>query len=399
MLKRALARELRYRLRHNPVVALLGARQVGKTTLAHQVGDAARGSVYLDLESPEDVARLGDASAFFKRHSEDLVILDEIHRAPDVFAILRGIVDRGRREGKRGGQFLVLGSASPELLRQSSETLAGRISYMEMGGFNALEISRRRRNAIGSLWLRGGFPESYLAGSNGLSLEWLENFIRTYIERDIPQIGGVPALHSARFRKLWTMLAHRQGEQVNMSEFGANLEVGGKTISHYLDILEGMLLLRRLRPWSANTKKRLVKSPRAYIRDSGVVHRLLQINGGDALESHPVVGKSWEGFVLENLLLSAPSRAQACFYRTSGGAEIDLLLRLSDKALWAVEIKKGVAPKISRGFHQACADVGATRKFVVYGGGDDYPAAGGATMTSLPSMMRRLRKLRSPAGI
>lgn len=399
-MRRAIMNELRYRLRHNPVVGLLGARQVGKTTLARDVADSLPSSVYLDLESPEDAAKLGDgrglgdAPSFFARNKGNLVVLDEIHRVPEIFAILRGVVDRGRRAGRGNGQFLVLGSASPELLRQSSETLAGRISYLEMGGFSALEVMRRR--SVGSLWLRGGFPRSLLARSEDLSLTWREDFIRTYLERDIPQFGfRIPAV---RLRRLWTMLAHCQGEQANASMLGGNLEVGGKTIAHYLDILEGMLLVRRLPAWRGNAKRRVMKSPRVYVRDSGLVHRLLSVTDAEELNAHRVVGKSWEGFVIENLLSAAPSGASPFYYRASGGAEIDLLLKLSERALWAVEIKKGIAPKLSRGFHQACADVGASRKFVVYGGDDDYPAANGTMVTSLPSLMRRLRKLRAPSA-
>lgn len=393
MFRREIMNELRYRLRHNPAVGLLGARQVGKTTLARDVADALPSSAYLDLETPEDVAKLGNASSFFARHTGKLIVLDEIHRAPEIFAIMRGVIDRGRRAGRGNGQFLVLGSASPELLRQSSETLAGRISYLEMGGLSALEVMRHRRSP-GALWLRGGFPDSFLAATDDLSLTWRGDFIRTYLERDIPQLGfRIPAV---RLRRLWTMLAHTQGEQANASMLGGNLEVGGKTISHYLDILEGMLLLRRLPAWRANAKKRVIKSPRIYIRDSGLVHRLLSIADGEELNGHPVVGKSWEGFVLENLLSAAPSGAAAYYYRASGGAEIDLLLKLSDRSLWAVEIKKGIAPRLSRGFHQACIDVGATKKFVVYGGDEEYPAANNTTVTSLPNLMRRLRKLRTP---
>jgi len=292
-------------------------------------------------------------------------------------------------DGRKGEQFLLLGSASIDLLRQSSESLAGRISYIEMTGLNLLEVPAQKSADIQKLWLRGGFPESYLADSDAFSMDWLEQLIRTYLERDIPQMGfRVPA---NRLRRLWTMLAHLQGETVNFSQLAGNLEVDGKTVSHYLDILVGLLLVRRLEPWYANVKKRLVKSPRFYIRDSGIVHRLLGISDYDALLSNPVVGKSWEGFAIENILSVLPGGAEVYFYRTAAGAEIDLLLRFSSRDLWAIDIKKGTAPKITRGFHQACEDVQATQKIVVYGGDDEFPIKHDTTVISLQRLMARMR--------
>jgi len=374
-------------MRRTPTVALLGARQVGKTTLAKTIAQD-RSSIYLDLESPEDLLKLSDPTAFLSRHSDKLVILDEIQRAPDLFMVLRGLIDKNRQAGRKGEQFLVLGSASMDLLRQSSESLAGRISYIEMTGLNLLEVPAQKPADIQKLWFRGGFPESYLADTDAFSMDWLEQLIRTYLERDIPQMGfRVPA---SRLRRLWTMLAHLQGETVNFSQLAGNLEVDGKTISHYLDILVDLLLMRRLEPWYANVKKRLVKSPRFYIRDSGILHRLLGISDYDDLLSNPVLGKSWEGFVIENILSVLSPSAHANFYRTAAGAEIDLLLRLSSTDLWAIEIKKGAAPKITRGFHQACEDVQATRKFVVYGGDDEFPVKHETTVISLQKLMARL---------
>jgi len=315
--------------------------------------------------------------------------LDEIQRVPDLFMVLRGLIDKNRQAGQGSGQFLLLGSASMDLLRQSSQSLAGRISYIEMSGLNSLEVAAQKPADIQKHWLRGGFPESYLANTDAFSMDWLENLIRTYLERDIPQMGfRVPA---GRLRRLWTMLAHLQGETVNYSGLAANLEIDGKTVTHYLDILVDLFLLRRLEPWYANVKKRLVKSPRFYIRDSGILHRLLGIAEYDALLSNPVVGKSWEGFVVENILSVLPAGAQAYFYRTAAGAEIDLLLRLSGKALWAIEIKKGSAPKITHGFHQACEDVQATHKYVVYGGDGEFPVKHSTTVLSLRKLMLRLQ--------
>jgi len=272
-----------------PATALLGARQVGKTTLAKLIAKQTD-SIYLDLEAPSDLLKLSDASTFLSAHSDKLVILDEIQRAPELFMVLRGLIDRNREKGRKSGQFLLLGSASMDLLRQTSESLAGRIRYIEMGGMNALETQSDAIDTfpnIKGLWLRGGFPDSYLADDDGMAMDWLEDLIRTYLERDVPQMGfRVPAV---RLRRLWTMLAHLQGEPVNHSKLAANLEVDGKTVANYIDILTDLLLVRRLQPWHANVKKRLIKSPRYYIRDSGIQHRLLGIDHHDALLSNPIL--------------------------------------------------------------------------------------------------------------
>ena len=369
-------------------MALLGTRQVGKTTLAHSIAES-RTALYLDLESPEDLLKLSDPSAFLSLHGDKLVIVDEIQRAPDLFMVLRGLIDKNRRAGRKGEQYLLLGSASMDLLRQSSESLAGRISYIELAGLNVLEVPATRPKDRQKLWLRGGFPESYLAESDALAMTWIENLIRTYLERDVPQMGfHVPA---ARLRRLWTMLAHLQGESVNFSRLGVNLEVDSKTVSSDIDILVDLLLVRRLEPWHANVKKRLVKSPHFYIRDSGILHRLLGIGDYNSLLSNPVLGKSWEGFVIENILSVLPNHVEAYFYRTAAGAEIDLLLKLSGKELWAIEIKSSVAPKIRKGFHLACEDVKATRKYVIYGGEDEFPIAKDTTVLSLKGMLVKLQ--------
>lgn len=390
-----LAREsLERALQVSPAVALLGPRQVGKTTLAWTIAQE-RPSVYLDLENPADLLKLDDPQTFLLAHADKLIILDEIQRAPELFQVLRGLIDKGRREGRRAGQFLILGSASMELLRQSSESLAGRIRYMDLNGLSALELPEHGgKEELDRLWLRGGFPESYLAGTDHESMLWLEDLIVTYLERDVPQMGfRVPA---TRLRRLWTMLAHLQGEAANHSKLAANLEVSPKTVSHYTEILTDLLLLRRLEPWLINAGKRLVKSPRFYIRDSGIVHRLLGIHDHDNLLSNPVVGKSWEGFVIENLLTVLPKLGEAYYYRTAAGAEMDLFLRLPKGETWAVEIKRGVAPRIKKGFHSACADLGATRKFVVYGGEEEFPIEQDTTVLSLPRMMERLQEMAKP---
>lgn len=371
-----------------PAVALLGPRQVGKTTLAHTIA-ASCPSLYLDLESPEDLLKLRDPLAFFRYHQDRLMVIDEMQRLPDLFPVLRGVIDHQRQAGRKTGLFLLLGSASMDLMRQSSESLAGRICFQSLSGINALEYAASDTPSLMRLWLRGGFPESLLAASDAAAMEWLEMLVRTYLERDVPQFGfRVPA---SRLRRLWSMLAHLQGEVLNYSKLAGNLEVDSKTVSHYLDILVELLLVRRLQPWHVNAGKRLVKSPRYYIRDSGIVHRLLGIRDMEDLNSNPVLGKSWEGFAIENLLSCAPMGAESWFYRSAAGAEIDLVLRLSSTALWAIEVKYGLAPKISPGFHLAAADVGATRKFVVYGGQDEFPIEKDTTMISLPGLMARLR--------
>ncbi len=387
MVKRWLTNKLKETIRRFPAVALLGPRQVGKTTLALALGKA-RKSIYLDLEAPDDLVKLQDPLSFLRRHSDKLVILDEIQRAPDLFMTLRGLIDKNRRGNKQGEQFLLLGSASMDLLRQSSESLAGRISYMELGGFNILEAPHTKQSDLHKLWLRGGFPNSYLASSDTDSMEWLEMLLRTYLERDVPQMGfRVPA---SRLRRLWTMLAHLQGETLNFLKLGGNLEVDGKTIRHYLDILVDLLLVRRLHPWYGNVKKRLVKSPRFYVRDSGILHRLLGISDYDDLLSNPVLGKSWEGFVIDNILSVLPNHIEPYYYRTAAGAEIDLVLKLSGRELWAIEIKHGLVPQIRPGFHQGAKDINATRKFVIYGGDDEFPIKTDTTVISLPGLMGRL---------
>mgnify|MGYP003676114874 FL=1 len=390
MLNRWISDRVERTMQHTPAVALLGPRQVGKTTLAQTLA-GNRSALYLDLENPEDLLKLSDPYAFLSMHSDELVIVDEIQRSPDLFMVLRGLIDKNRRAGRKGDQFLLLGSASIDLLRQSSESLAGRISYIELSGLNVLEVPSAKPEDIHRLWLRGGFPESYLAKTDSISMDWLENLIRTYLERDVPQMGfRVPAV---RLRRLWTMLAHLQGEGVNFSKLGSNLGVDGKTIVSYVDILVDLLLVRRLEPWHANVKKRLVKSPHFYIRDSGILHRLLGISNYDSLLSNPVLGKSWEGFVIENIISVLPSQVEAYFYRTAAGAEIDLLLKLSSKELWAIEIKNSVAPKIKKGFYLACEDVRATRRYVVYGGVDEFPIGNGTVVISLKSLLTKLREV------
>jgi predicted AAA+ superfamily ATPase len=387
MLKRWITDRLKKNIKQVPAVALLGPRQVGKTTLAKRIAEDMS-SLYLDLESPEDLIKLSDPVSFLRSHSDKLVILDEIQRAPELFTVLRGVIDQNREEGHEAGQFLLLGSASMDLLRQSSESLAGRIRYTEMSGLNILEIGEERQS-LQNLWLRGEFPNSYLAADDESAMEWQEDFIRTYLERDVPQMGF--DVSASKLRRLWTMLAHLQGETINVSQLATNLEVGRAAINHYIDILTDLLLVRRLEPWHENVKKRLVKSPRYYVRDSGILHRLLGIGNYDSLLSNPILGKSWEGFVIENIHSVLPRLAKTYFYRTSAGAEIDLVIKMPNSEVWAVEIKHGIAPKINKHFAQACEDVEATQKYVVYGGDDEFPVGNDVHMISLRKLMLKLQ--------
>ncbi len=385
MYQRQIMAEMAVYLQEFPAVAILGPRQVGKTTLAHQWGTTA---LYLDLENPSDLAQLSDPVAFFAAHSDRVVILDEVQRLPGLFAVLRGVIDQRRRGGAASGQFLLLGSASIELLAQSSETLAGRLAYVELVPLVLTELPEAEAAKPGALWLRGGFPDSYLARSDAASLRWRQQFITTYLERDIPLLG--PRIPAQTLRNLWTMLAYEQAQILNASRLASSLGVSGQTIGRYLDLLCDLLLVRRLQPWAKQSSKRLVKAPKVYVRDSGLVHALLGLGTQRDLLSHPVVGGSWEGWIIENLLACAPNNTQASYYRTAVGAEIDLVLELPGGAVWAIEIKRSSAPTVSRGYHIACDDVRATRRLVVSSANTRFPMAGGIEHLPLHQLMLEL---------
>ncbi len=387
MIQRHLRARLVEALESTPAVALLGPRQVGKTTLAHEIGDS-RPSIYLDLESSADRAKLSDPEAYLAAHEDELVILDEVHRAPELFQQLRGLVDRGRRRGKAAGRFLLLGSASVDLLQQSGETLAGRIAYLELGPFDALEAPA---GSLDMLWARGGFPSSFLATSDAASYRWRQNFIRTYLEREIPQFG--PGLPAETLRRLWTMLAHNQSELLNAANLARALSVDGKTVARYLDLLVDLLLVRRLPPWHRNEGKRLVRSPKIYVRDSGIVHALLRLASLEDVLGHPVAGGSWEGVAIESILAAAPDGSDASFYRTSAGAEVDLVLELPGDQRWAIEIKRSSAPKLERGFYHACQDLEPQRRFVIYNGTERYPLNADTEALSLRQIVDMLAGL------
>jgi predicted AAA+ superfamily ATPase len=388
MIPRLMSSRVREALRQFSAVALLGPRQSGKTTLARaladELGDKA---VYLDLERPADRAKIADPELYLSDHDRRLVILDEIHRAPGIFQVLRGLIDRRRRKGIRAGEFLLLGSASMDLLRQSAESLAGRIVYLQLTPFTVGEIETLETGALDRLWTRGGFPDSFLAPDDTASLEWRLAFIQTYLERDIPALG--PRVPAETLHRFWQMLAHGQGQMLNAARLAAGLGVSGQTVVRYLDILVDLLLVRRIQPFTPNLTKRLVRSPKVYVRDSGIVHALLGIAQRESLLGHPIVGSSWEGFVVENIISSIPKGTNAWFYRTSAGAEIDLLLELGPRKRWAVEVKRSLGnPHPSRGFHSACEDVKATRRLVIYPGEDHYHLEPQTEVISLPALLR-----------
>lgn len=381
LVKKALSRQA--------AVVLIGPRQVGKTTLALEVCQDL-GAIYLDLEANADRSKLLDPDLFLSQYQDRLVILDEIHRMPDLFRTLRVLIDRARRVGNPTGRYLILGSASMDLLQQSSESLAGRIEYVYLTPLQLTEVAAYEANYHNKLWLRGGFPGSYLARNDQDSLVFRRNFIHTYLERDIPQFGfRIPAATLERF---WTMLAHTQGSLLNASRLAASLAVSVPTINKYVDLLVDLLLVRRLPPFAANLTKRQVKSPKIYLSDSGLLHALLGLTTYDELASHPIVGCSFEGFVIENLVSILSDQGLASFYRSSNGAEIDLILELPrGLGIWAIEIKRGLAVRPSRGLYHALQDIRPARCFVVYAGKEHYKIAENIDVVSLEALCAMLR--------
>ena len=377
-------------LAEQAAVSLIGPRQVGKTTLAIELGKEL-GAIYLDLEDRRDRAKLDEPALFLESCKNRLVILDEIHRLPEMFRDLRGIIDRGRREGLRTGRFLLLGSASLDLLRQTGETLAGRVAKVEMGPLDLLEVAGKT-DALQRLWVRGGFPDSFLANGDEQSFRWRQDFIRTFLERDIALFG--PRLPAETMERFWTMLAHNHGQLLNAAQLARSLGSSPQTVTRYVDLLADLLLVRRLPPLITNVGKRMVKSPRVYVRDSGLVHALLGLATLRDTLGHPVAGASWEGFVIENLLAIAPPRTDAAFYRTAAGAEIDLVLTFANGQRWAVEIKRSLSPSLERGFHHARQDLEPDQSWLVYPGQDRYPKASGVEVISLLELMQTLAEKR-----
>ena len=369
MIPRLIENELNTALKRQAAVVLIGPRQVGKTTLAHAIGEKFD-SLYLDLEDLSNQDKLSEPVLFLENYEDKLVILDEIHRMPEIFSSLRGIIDRGRRRGKRVGRYLILGSASLELLRQSDQSLAGRVEFISLAPLSVLELDDSRKVSE-LLWLRGGFPDSYLANDDSDSYVWRRNFIKTYLERDVATFGF--RVSAELLERLWILLAHNQGNILNSSQFANTLETSAQSVTRYIDLLVDLLLVRRLKPYHSNLGKRMIKSPKIYVRDSGLVHALLRISSFNQLNEHPVVGRSWESYVIESLLSVLPMDKQAFFYRTQAGAEINLVIEHDNRTVWAIEIKRSLSPKVSRGFHSACEDIKPTRRFVVHAGDERFP--------------------------
>jgi len=379
MISRCLKKALLERLGQTPAVALLGSRQVGKTTLARDL-DVGKPSHYLDLERPSDLAKLADPELYLSGFAGQLVILDEVQRLPDLFPVLRSLIDERRRSGERSAQFLLLGSASPELLRQSSETLAGRISYLELCPLQLLELPQPEQ-AMPLHWERGGYPDSFLAADGESSMQWREDFITSYVERYLPQQGITAA--PIQLRRFCSMLAHQQGATVNLSKLAGSLGIDGKTARRYLDLLEGLFLIRCLPPWTRNAGKRLVKSAKVYWRDSGILHTLAGLPTLEQVLGHPLCGASWEGYCVEQILNRLPKGATASHYRTHAGAEVDLVIEQADGRILAVEIKRTLSPKVTPGLVESMETLGSSRGFIVIPEGEAYPLSKSVTATGL----------------
>lgn len=383
MIQRSLTKTLLERLDQFPAVALLGSRQVGKTTLARGL-DVGKPSHYLDLERPSDLAKLEDPELYLAGFAGQLVILDEVQRLPGLFPVLRSLIDERRRGGEKAGQFLLLGSASPELLQQSSETLAGRISHLELTPFQLFELPQPDQS-LPRHWERGGYPDSFLATDAESSFQWREDFITSYVERYLPQQGitAAPIL----LRRFCSMLAHQQGATVNLSRLAGSLGIDGKTARRYLDLLEGLYLIRSLPPWTRNAGKRLVKSAKVYWRDSGILHALAGLRTLEHVLGHPLCGASWEGYCVEQILNRLPKGATASHYRTQAGAEVDLVIELADGQIHAVEIKRTLSPKVTPGLVESMETLGACRGFLVIPEGDAYPLSKSVTAAGLRTFL------------
>ncbi len=368
MIKRKIEKSVSESLKHFPVVGIIGARQVGKTTLAKKLQSQASESIYLDLELPSDLMKLQEAELYLQHHTDKLVILDEIQRMPELFPLLRSLVDQNRRPGR----FLILGSSSPRMIKSAAESLAGRIVYHELTTFLLEEIAQKNEQPdFQKLWLRGGFPESFLAQNEATSFQWREAFIQSFLERDLPLLGvRIPPLRMHRF---WTMLAHYHGQLFNVSQLANSLDLSSVTIKNYLEILHQAFIVRVLLPFHTNIKKRLVKTPKMYFRDTGLLHTLLNLRSFEELQSHPVVGASFEGFVIEQIINSMPKEYETFFYRTAAGAEMDLVLVAGGQCKIGLEVKYTLSPKISKSFRNAFADLNAQLGLIIYPGKERFP--------------------------
>jgi predicted AAA+ superfamily ATPase len=370
MIERELHSQITDSLQHFPAVGLVGARQVGKTTLAQTIAQRWPGKIlYLDLERPTDYSALKEPELFLSRNTDKLVIIDEVQLRPDLFPILRSLIDMDRRPAR----FLLLGSSSPDLMRQSGESLAGRIAYHELSPFLLSELSPDKMDL---LWMRGGFPNSTLAVSDRVSIQWRQDFIMTYLQRDLSFMGYDVRIPVVKLRRFWQMLAHNHAQLLNLSQLAMNMELSRQSIRKYLDILHETFMLRQLQPFSVNVKKRLVKSPKIFIRDSGILHTLLNIKSFHELMANPILGASWEAFCLEQILCRMPRPWEAFFYRSQAGAEIDLILqpRFAQPPI-SVEFKYSQSPKLTKGFWEAKEDLKPAASYVIYPGAHQYPLA------------------------
>ncbi|KGN30910.1 ATPase [Knoellia sinensis KCTC 19936] len=379
------------RLRTSAAVLLLGPRQVGKTTLArHVVDELSSRATYLDLERPADQRRLADADAYLRARGPSLTVLDEVHRVPDLFAVLRGVIDENRRQGFRNGQFLLLGSASLDLMRLSSESLAGRVSHIDLAGV-AVDEAASAGIEPETVWVRGGFPDSLTAPDDATSQTWREDLIRSYLERDIPMFA--PRVPAESLRRLWTMLAHNSGGLLNASRLASGLGVSSPTVDRYVDLLSDLYLVRRLRPFHPNVGKRVTKSPKVHVRDSGLLHALLGLESLDDVLGHPSAGPSWESFVVEQVIMGAGPAYQPHHYRTATGDEVDLVLVRGGRPHVAIEVKRASDATVGAGFRRAIADLGVRNAFVVRPdvGGEAHTLGPGVTSIGVTELVSRLR--------
>ncbi|MCL1942746.1 MAG: ATP-binding protein [Candidatus Azobacteroides sp.] len=371
-------------LRIFPGVVILGPRQCGKSTLIKMLYRNSDSYLYLDLQNIDDLNKLHEPTLFFKANQDKTICLDEIQLVPELFSVLRSVIDADRQPGR----FILLGSASRDLIQKASESLAGRIGFIELTPFTIEELMSEEKFDLNTFWLRGGYPESYLAETEEGSVLWRENFIRTYIERDIPQLGfQIPAL---QLRRMLSMCAHIQGQLLNATKLGESLGVTHPTIRRYTDLLEQTFILRSLSPWERNVKKRLLKSPKIYVRDSGLLHRLLQINHFNSLMGNPVFGSSWEGFVIENVIASL-NDCHFSFYRDSAGDEIDLIIERNGRTI-AVECKASTAPQLTKGFWNALEIIQPDNTFVAAPVQSGYPLKNGVEVCNLHELTGKLKQ-------
>lgn len=379
IIERALKKTIESSLTYFPVCAILGPRQVGKSTLAKEILTKFQNSIYLDLEKPSDLAKLAQPELYLEMHKDKLICLDEIQRKPDLFPVLRSLIDDDRRPGK----FLILGSASPDLLKQTSETLAGRIEYLELTPFQEEELDGEH---FMNYWVRGGFPDSYLAPNDELSHRWRSNFVTTFLERDLRNLGINATTEN--LRRFWTMCAHFHGQILNLSKLGQALSLSHTTIQRYLDIMQATFMIRILQPFVSNTKKRLIKSPKLYIRDSGIAHFLLDIDNFEDLAGNPNFGASFEGVVIENVISQCKNWIPT-YYRSSHGAEIDLILSKGKKQI-AIECKASKSPTVSKGFHLSCEELNITERYVIALVNETYTIQNNITVCNLRYFLKKM---------